>query len=172
MNSPICEHRPLTRKPGPTFCWRRPRAFRSPKETLSGDRLSSGHLGPLSKLVSESSWIFTNDRGPAEPCPQRVFQMKLGGSAEAETQTTEKTLVLHKFRDFATGDDTDSEDAVGTKFKKIAVLRLHSIRVSKPPDLNVRVQQNHCKASQSSLATGPNGLRNSRTNLEGFRSRS
>jgi hypothetical protein len=43
------------------------------------------------------------------------------------------------------------------------VLRLQSIRPSNPPDPNVGVQQNHRRASQSSLATDSNGSRNSST---------
>jgi hypothetical protein len=71
--------------------------------------------------------------------------------------------VLHKFRHFPTGDDASSQDSIGAKFEKVAVLRLQSIRSSNPPDSNVGVQRNHCRASQSSLATGSNGSRNSRT---------
>jgi hypothetical protein len=43
------------------------------------------------------------------------------------------------------------------------VPRLQPIRSRNPPDPNVGVQQNHRRASQSSLATGSNGSRNSRT---------
>jgi hypothetical protein len=60
--------------------------------------------------------------------------------------------VLDKFGDFPTGD---AEDAVGAKFEKVAVSRLSPLRSRNPPDPNVGVQQNHCKASQS-LATGSN----------------
>ena len=71
--------------------------------------------------------------------------------------------VLHKFRDFPTGVDTNGADAVSAKFEKFAVPRLQPIRSRNPPDPNVGVQQNHRRASQSSLATGSNGSRNSRT---------
>src|ERR1700733_7836638 len=74
-----------------------------------------------------------------------------------------QSSVLHKFRDFPTGDDADAEDAVRAKFEKVAVPRLQSIRLSYPPDPNVGVQQNHRRASQSSLATGSDGSWNSRT---------
>jgi hypothetical protein len=74
-----------------------------------------------------------------------------------------KPSVLHKFRDFPTGDDTNAEGAVSAKFEKFAVPRLQPIRSRNPPNPNVGVQQNHCRASQSSLATGSNGSRNSRT---------
>jgi hypothetical protein len=40
---------------------------------------------------------------------------------------------------------------------------LQLIRPGNPPDPNVGVQQNHRRASQSSLATGSNGSRKSRT---------
>ena len=42
MKSPIYERRLLRRRHGPTFCWRLPRAFRSPKELLAGGRLKAG----------------------------------------------------------------------------------------------------------------------------------
>ena len=71
--------------------------------------------------------------------------------------------VLHEFRDFPTGDDANAEDAVRAKFEKFAVPRLQPIRLRNPPDPNVGVQQNHSRASQSSLATGSNGSRNSKT---------
>jgi hypothetical protein len=74
-----------------------------------------------------------------------------------------QSSVLHKLRDFPTRDDANSEDAVGANFEKVTVLRLQSIRPRDPPDPNVGVQQNHCRASQSSLATGSNGSWNSRT---------
>src|ERR1039457_3873179 len=74
-----------------------------------------------------------------------------------------QSSVFHKLRDFPTGDDANTEDAVGAKFEKVAVLHLQSIRSSNPPDPDVGVQQNHCRASQSSPATGSNGSRNSRT---------
>jgi len=67
--------------------------------------------------------------------------------------------VLHKFRDFPTGDDAHAEDAVSAKFEKVAMPGLQPIRVRNPPDPDVGVQQNHCRASQSSLATGSNGYR-------------
>jgi hypothetical protein len=71
--------------------------------------------------------------------------------------------VLDKFRDFPTGDDANAKHAVRAKFEKFTVPRLQPIRPGNPPDPNVGVQQNHCRASQSSLATGSNGSRNSRT---------
>src|ERR1035441_5939510 len=74
-----------------------------------------------------------------------------------------QSSVFHKLGDFPTGDDANAEDAVGAKFEKVAVLRLQSIRLSNPPDPNVGVQQNHCRASQSSLATGSVGSWNRRT---------
>jgi hypothetical protein len=48
--------------------------------------------------------------------------------------------VLHKFRDFPTGDDAYAKDAVGAMIEKVPVLRLQSIRLSNPPDPNVGVQ--------------------------------
>ena len=71
--------------------------------------------------------------------------------------------VLHKFRDFPTGDDANAEDAIRAKFEKLAVPRLQPIRSRNPPNPNVGVQQNHSRASQSSPATGSNGSRNSKT---------
>ncbi len=47
--------------------------------------------------------------------------------------------------------------------------RLQSFRSRNPPDPNVGVQQNHCRASQSSLATGSNGSWNSITEPRRFR---
>src|SRR6266852_4675096 len=88
-------------------------------------------------------------KGGCYPKPDRPIQLQ--------------PSVLHKFRDFPTRDDTNAEDAVRAKFEKLAVPRLQSIRSRNPPNPNVGVQQNHCRASQSSLATGSNGLRNSRT---------
>ena len=86
-----------------------------------------------------------------------AFYPKSGGPIEPQPSN------LHKFRDFPTGDDADAEDAVGSKFEKSAVPRLQSIRSRNPPNPNVGVQQNHSRASQSSLATGSNGSRNSQT---------
>jgi len=43
-----------------------------------------------------------------------------------------QSSVLHKFSDFPTGDDAHAEDAVDTPIKKVAVLRLQSIRLSNP----------------------------------------
>ena len=71
--------------------------------------------------------------------------------------------VLHQLCDFPTGDDAHAEDAVGAKFEKLAMPRLQPIRLRNPPNPNVGIQQNHSKASQSSLATGSNGSRNSKT---------
>ena len=71
--------------------------------------------------------------------------------------------VFHKLRHFPAGDDANAEDAVDAKFEKVAVPGLQPIRARNPPDPDVGVQQNHCRASQSSLATGSNGSRNSRT---------
>ena len=77
--------------------------------------------------------------------------------------------VLHKFRDFPAGDDANAEDAVSARFEKVAVPRLQPIRARNPPDPDVGVQQNHCRASQSSPATGSNGSRNSRTDSRRLR---
>lgn len=70
---------------------------------------------------------------------------------------------LHKFGYFPTGDDAHAEGAVTAKFEKVTVSRLQPLRPGNAPDPDVGVQQNHCKASQSSPATGSNGSRNSRT---------
>ena len=78
--------------------------------------------------------------------------------------------VLHKFGDFPTGDDADAENAVSATFEKVAVPPLQPLRSRNPPDPNVGVQQNHCRASQSSLATGSSGSRNSRTESRRLRS--
>jgi hypothetical protein len=79
--------------------------------------------------------------------------------------------LLHKFRDFPRGDDTNGADAVSAKFETFAVPRLQPIRSRNPPDPNVGVRQNHRRASQSSLATGSNGSRNSRTESRRLRPR-
>lgn len=71
--------------------------------------------------------------------------------------------VLDEFRNFPAGDDANAKDAVGAKFEQFAVPRLQPIRLRNPLDPNVGVQQNHCRASQSSPATGSNGSRNSIT---------
>jgi hypothetical protein len=71
--------------------------------------------------------------------------------------------VLHKFGDFPTRDDANAEDAVSAKFEKFAMPRLQPVRSRNPPDPDVGVQQNHSRASQSSLATGSKGSRNSIT---------
>ena len=86
-----------------------------------------------------------------------VFYPKPDGPMELQPS------VLHKFRDFPTGDDANTEDAVSTDFEKFAVPRLEPIRSRNPPDPNVGVQQNHSRASQSSPATGSIGSRNSKT---------
>ena len=78
--------------------------------------------------------------------------------------------VLHEFSDFPTRDDADAEDAVSAEFEKFAVPWLQPFRPRNPPDPNLGVQQNHCRASQSSLATGSNGSRNSRTESRRLRS--
>ena len=71
--------------------------------------------------------------------------------------------VLDKFRDFPARDDANPEDAIRAKFEKLAMPRLQPIRPRNPPDPNVGVEQNHCKASQSLSATGSVGSRYSRT---------
>ena len=80
-----------------------------------------------------------------------------------------QSSVLYEFRDFPTRDNADAEDAVSAKFEKFAVSCLQPIRPRNPPDPNVGVQQNHCRASQSSLATGSNGSWNSITEPRRFR---
>jgi hypothetical protein len=47
--------------------------------------------------------------------------------------------VLHKFRDFPTGDDADAEGAVGPKIEKFPMTRLQPIRPGNPPDPNMGV---------------------------------
>ena len=92
-----------------------------------------------------------------------VFYPKPDGPIKLEP------TVLHKFRDFPTGDDANAEDAICAKLEKFAVPRLQPIRLRSPPDPNVGVQQDHRRASQSSLATGSNGSRNSRTEFRRLR---
>ncbi len=48
-------------------------------------------------------------------------------------------------------------------YLRTGVLSLQAIRSSNPPNPNVGVENDHFRASQSSLATGSNGSRNSRT---------
>jgi hypothetical protein len=81
-----------------------------------------------------------------------------------------QSSVLHKFGDLPTRDDADAEDAVSAKFEKVAVPRLQPLRSRNPPDPNVGVQQNQCRASQSSPPTGSNGSWNSRTESRRLRS--
>ena len=88
---------------------------------------------------------------------------KLNGPVELQPS------VLHKFRDFPAGDDANAEDAVSAKFQEVAMPRLQPVRPGNPPDPDVGVQQNHCKASQSSPATGSNGSRYSRTDSRRLR---
>ena len=73
--------------------------------------------------------------------------------------------VLDELCDFPTRDDTDTEYAVGATFEKLAVPRLEAIRPRNPPNPDVGIQQNHCRASQSSLATGSDGSQYSTTEL-------
>jgi len=70
---------------------------------------------------------------------------------------------LHEFGDFPTRNDADPEDAICATLEQVTVPRFQPIRPGNPPYLNVGVQQNHCKASQSSLATGSDGSWYSRT---------
>src|SRR5690242_9494160 len=70
---------------------------------------------------------------------------------------------FHEFGDFPARDNADAEDAVSTEVEKFAVPPLQAIRLRHPPNPDVGIQQNHCRASQSSLATGSNGSRYSRT---------
>src|SRR5947208_3070360 len=80
--------------------------------------------------------------------------------------------VLYEFGDFPTRDDADAEDAIGANFEKFTLSRLQPVRSRNPPDPNVGVQQNHRRASQSSLATGSNGSRYSITESRRLRLRS
>jgi hypothetical protein len=82
---------------------------------------------------------------------------------EPDVSVEPQPSVLHEFGDFPTRDDANPEDAVSATFEKFTVPRLQPIRPRNPPDQNVSVQQDHCKASQSSLATGSIGSWYSRT---------
>jgi hypothetical protein len=56
-------------------------------------------------------------KGDARLC-EGAFYPKPDGPIELQPS------VLHKFRNFPTGDDADAEDAVGANFEKFAVPRL------------------------------------------------
>src|SRR5260370_19258424 len=89
--------------------------------------------------------------------PKSAFYPKPDGPIKLQPSA------LHKLRDFPTGDDTDAEGAVRAKFEEFAMPQLQPISSRNPPDPNVGVQQDHYRASQSSLATGSSELLNSRT---------
>lgn len=71
--------------------------------------------------------------------------------------------VLRELGYFPTGNDTDAKISVRASLKKLTMFGGQSVRLRDPPDPNVGVQQDHRDASQSSLATGSNGSRYSRT---------
>jgi hypothetical protein len=65
--------------------------------------------------------------------------------------------VLYEFGDFPTRADADPEDAVSATFESSRCLGCSRSDPETHQTPNVGVQQNHCKASQSWLATGSNG---------------
>ena len=109
-------------------------------------QLGRFHYDPWMKVQKRDTRLSESGLYPKTDCPIEL-----------------QPSVLDELCDFPTRDDTDTEYAVGATFEKLAVPRLEAIRPRNPPNPDVGIQQNHCRASQSSLATGSNGSRYSRT---------
>src|SRR5260370_41377977 len=81
------------------------------------------------------------------------------GSASAlsiQTPTVRSSFSLPYSTSFATSQHEmilTPKTRSAPKFEKVAVPRLQPFRSRNPPDPNAGVQQNHCRASQSSLPT-------------------
>lgn len=78
--------------------------------------------------------------------------------------------VFHELGDFPARDHAHAEYPFRAAFKKFAMSTLQAIGSGNPPDPNVGVQQDHRRASQSSLATGSRGSWYSRTEFRRARS--